>query len=653
MSKTIAASLILALSLSASSFAQNASQNSAPMAVSVVQNVPDPADTPYPGGTITLDIDASDVARSIYRVKQVFPVAAGTNSLILQFPRWLPGTHGTRGPLAELVDLRFLVNGQPVKWTRDPVEVYAFHVELPAGTREVVATFIAPSPLQASEGRITMTRDMLNLQWEKMSLYPAGHYVRQIKVKPSVKLPESWQVAGALDGQRMTGSTVSWNEVDYETLVDSPLFAGRYYRRWELGQNVAMNAFGDTPDLLEIAPENLDTYKALVSESLLTFGAKHFDRYEFLLALSDRIGGIGLEHHRSSENQQDPRSWVDWETYDWDRNVIPHEFSHSWSGKFRRPAKLWTPDYRQPVQDNLLWVYEGQAQYWGLVLAARSGIQSKDMVLGQLASYAGNFAEMPGRGWRSVEDTTHDPIFAARKAKPYQTLARGEDYYTEGALVWLEADQIIRAGTGGRKSLDDFAKAFYGTRPGDWGVLTFEFTDVVAALNGVYPYDWATFLATRMQQPGQPAPLAGIEQGGYHLVWKEEPNPFDKARMGDAKSLSLTYSLGFTLDKDGKVIAPQWGSPGFNAGIVTGAKIIAVNGTAYDQEGLKKAITAAKTGDAKIELLVQRGDQFQTVAIDYRGGLRWPWLERSGDLAQTGLDRLLAPRRKGGKTGQH
>lgn len=649
MRKPTAAALIVALSLSTSALAQPVVPKSAPTAVAIPQSVPDPADTPYPGGTIALDIDASDVARSVYRVRQTVPVAAGTSRLILQFPRWLPGTHGTRGPLAELVDLRFLVDGKPVKWTRDPVEVYAFHLDLPAGTREVVATFVAPSPMQTSEGRITMTQEMLNLQWEKMSLYPAGHYVRQIRFRPSVKLPDGWSVAGALDGQRMSGNTVTWDEVDYETLVDSPLFAGKHYRRWDLGQNVAMNTFADSPELLAIAPENLETYKALVTESLLTFGAKHFDRYEFLLALSDRIGGIGLEHHRSSENQQEPKSWIEWAAYDWDRNVIPHEFAHSWSGKYRRPAKLWTPDYRQPMQDNLLWVYEGQAQYWGLVLAARSGIQTKDMVLGQLANYAGNFAEMPGRGWRSVEDTTHDPVFAARKAKPYQTLARGEDYYTEGALVWLEADQIIRAGTKGRKSLDDFARAFYGMNPGDWGVLTFEFEDVVAALNGVYAYDWASFLATRLQQPNQPAPLKGIEAGGYRLVWKEEPNPFDRARMGDSKTLSLTYSLGFTLDKDGKVVAPQWGSPGFNAGIVTGAKVVAVNGTAYDQEVLKKAITAAKTGD-KLELLMQRGDRFQTVAIDYRGGLRWPWLERAaGTAAPTGLDRLLAPRRAGSR----
>jgi predicted metalloprotease with PDZ domain len=266
------------------------------------------------------------------------------------------------------------------------------------------------------------------------------------------------------------------------------------------------------------------------------------------------------------------------------------------------------------------------------------------MVLGQIANWAGGFSEQPGRQWRSVEDTTQDPIFAARKPKPFPSLTRNEDYYTEGALVWLEADQIIRAGTAGRKGIDDFARGFFGIRPGDVGQVTYEFEDVVAALNAVHPYDWTTFLHTRLQTPGQPAPLGGIERGGYRLAWKEEPNAFDKARMAEAKILSLYHSLGLTIDKDGKVTGSRWDSPAFNAGIVTGAKIVAVNGTAYDQDGIKAAITGAKTGKP-LDLLIQRGDRFLTVPLTYRGGLRYPWLERIPGKAPAGLDALLAPRR--------
>ncbi len=619
--------------------------NSAPTAVPLSHDVPDAADVPYPGGTLGLDIDATDVTRGVYRVIETIPVAPGKSELTLLFPQWLPGNHGPRGPLAELVAVSFEAGGHLLEWKRDPIEVNAFHVALPAGTREVTARFIHTSPLQTAEGRITMTPAMLDLQWEKMSLYPAGHYVRQIRIKPRVTFPTGWTPATALDGAVQLNSTWSWAETSYETLVDSPIFAGANFRKWNLGSRVTLNTVADKPGQLAASPEQIELYRNMVTEARLAFGANHFDHYELLLAVSDKIGRIGLEHHRSSENQLDPDSFTAWDKNEFDRGLLPHEFSHSWSGKFRRPARLWTPDYRQPMQGDLLWAYEGQDQFWGLVLSARSGLQSKDMVLGQLAGYAGNFSVLPGRQWRSVEDTGNDPVFAGRKAKPIASLARSEDYYTEGALIWLEADQLIRARTGGKKSIDDFAHLFFGMRDGDWGELTFELKDVADTLNQVTPYDWQSFLDTRLNHPAQPAPLAGIEAGGYRLVWKEEPNPYDKARMTDAKALSLTYSIGITIDKDAKVIATQWDSPAFNAGVVPGAKILAVNGIGYDMDGIKAAITAAKTG-APLVLLVQRGDRFESVPVNWRGGLRYPWLERAAPgKAATGLDLLLAPRR--------
>ncbi len=646
MIKTTTGRLLAALAL-ATSTASIAATLSAPVAVPIVATVPDAVDTPYPGGTMQLDIDASDTVRGVYRVTQTIPVAPGTTKLTLLLPEWLPGNHAPRGPMAELVDLSFTANGQKLQWKRDRVELHAFHVTLPAGAKDVTARFIHTSPLQPSEGRISMTQEMLNLQWEKMSLYPAGHYVRQIKVKPSVTLPQGWTAAVALDGQSVSGNRLSWGETTYEVLVDSPIFAGKHFRKWDLGQNVTLNVVADKPEQLSAKPEHIELHRNLVTEARLAFGANHFDRYEFLLALTDRMGGIGLEHHRSSENQLEPDAFLEWDKNEYDRNLLPHEYAHSWSGKFRRPARLWTPDYRQPMQGDLLWTYEGQDQFWGLVLAARSGLQGKDMVLGMLAGWAGNFSEQPGRRWRSVEDTGFDPVFGNRKAKPYASLARNEDYYTEGALVWLEADQIIRAGTGGKKSIDDFAKLFFGMRDGDWGQLTFEADEIITKLGQVYPYDWATFIDTRLNQPGQPAPVGGIEQGGYKLVWKEEPNPFDKARMAEAKSLPLTWSLGVSIDKDARVTSTQWDSPAFNAGVVTGSKVLAVNGIAYTADELKKAITAAKDGRG-VELLFQRGDKFQTVKIDYRGGLRYPWLERAAPgTAPTGLDLLLSPKRPG------
>lgn len=622
---------------------------SSPIAVPLSRQIPDAADVPYPGGTMKLHIDATDITRGAYRVTQTVPVAPGTKRLTLMLPQWLPGNHGPRGPMAELVDIHFFAGDQKLSWKRDPVEVYAFHIDVPAGAKDVTAKYIHTSPLQSAEGRITMTQEMLNLQWEKMSLYPAGHYVRQIKVVPSVTIPQGWTAAVALDGLKQDGNTLTWDATTYEILVDSPIFAGKYFRKWDLGQNVTLNVVADKPEQLNAKPEHIEPHRHLVTESRIAFGANHFDRYEFLLALTDRMGGIGLEHHRSSENQLEPNAFLEWDKYEWDRNLLPHEYAHSWIGKYRRPARLWTPDYRQPMQDDLLWTYEGQDQFWGTVLAARSGLQGKDMVLGMLANWAGSFSVQPGRRWRSVEDTGHDPIFAARKAKPFPSLARNEDYYTEGALIWLEFDQIIRRETGGKRSIDDFAKLFFGMNDGDYGQLTYELDEIITKLNAVAPYDWAGLIEKRINTPGQPAPVMGIELGGYRLAWRDEPNPFEKARMADAKQLTLTFSIGLNLDKDGKVLSTQWDSPAFNAGIVPGSKIVAINGNAYDGDGMKAAITAAKDG-APLELLIQRGSRYQTVALDYRGGLRWPWLERAAPgTAPTGLDRLLMPRRPMGK----
>ena len=357
------------------------------------------------------------------------------------------------------------------------------------------------------------------------------------------------------------------------------------------------------------------------------------------------MGGIGLEHHRSSENTRETDYFTEWADNGSERGLLPHELIHSWNGKFRRPAEMWMPNYSIPMRDNLLWVYEGQTSYWDLVLAARSGLQSKEMVLAEWAKYAGFYAEQPGRDWRSVEDTTHDPIFGARKPKPNSSWSRGEDYYNEGALIWLAADMTIRELSNGKKSLDDFAKAFFGVRDADWGVLTYDFDEVVRTLNAVQPYDWAKFLDTKLRQPGQPAPMTGLDKGGYRLVWKEEPNIFDKEIMKEGNTVNLTHSLGLTLDKDAKVTSVFWNSPAFKADIVNGAKVIAVGGVAYSKERLTDAVTAARDGKTPVRLLVERNKRYEQIDIAYSGGLRYPHLE-STTKGETAMDRLLAPSRK-------
>jgi predicted metalloprotease with PDZ domain len=607
--------------------------------------IPPPVDAPWPGGIMTLAIDATDVARGLYRVTQTIPVVPATRRLTLLFPQWLPGNHAPRGPIAELVGLEFSSGGQALRWERDRNDVNAFHLELPGSGAPVVARFIHTSPLRPAEGRVTMTPEMLNLQWEKMSLYPAGHHVARIGVEPTVTLPTGWNAASALAGRARRGDTVAWSRTDYATLVDSPVLAGAYVRQWPLGRAVQLNAVADTPGLLSLRETDRAALSRLVDEATLTFGEAPFDRYEFLIALSNKLGDIGLEHLRSTEIKLEPRTFFAWDESGWDRNTIAHELVHAWNGKYRRPARMAMPDYRTPIQGDLLWVYEGQTHFWGWVLSARAGVQSKDIVLGMIAQAAGQYAAAtPGRAWRAVADTTRDPVLAARKPKPFPSYARSEDYYREGALVWLEADQVIRQGTGGARGLDDFARSFFARTSAQPDLNPYERADVITALNSLYTYDWDGFFRDRIDRPGAPSPLRGIEMAGYRLVWKDRPNAYEAARMDHLHALDLSYSLGLTVDSEGEVTDPIWDGPAFRSGLVTGATIVAVDNIAFTFEGLKQSLERARQDKRPIQLLVKRGNRFETVPIAYTQGLRWPWLDPVRPGSEAPLDRLLSAR---------
>ena len=637
----VAAALLAApLALVPAASAQD--MNSRPQPVVPPLTIPLPADKPYPG-TMQLRVDATDVARGIFRVRQTIPVAK-PGKLTLLYPEWLPGKHAPRGAIAEMAGFTASAGGKPLAWTRQPTDVYAFDIDVPAGAKTVEVGFDFLSPTRSSEGRVVVTPTMMNLQWEQVSLYPAGYFTRNIPVQLEVTLPEGWTGVAALDGLRTAGNRYSYAPTSYEVLVDSPMFAGAHFRKWDLGHNVTLNVVADEPQYLAAAPDHIARHAALVSEAVALFGVRHFDRYEFLLALTDELGGIGLEHHRSSENSRAVDYFTKWDENDWERGLLPHELVHSWNGKYRRPDKLWTPDYRTPMQDNLLWVYEGQTSFWDLVLAGRSGMQAKETILGEWASHAANYSVQPGRSWRSVEDTTLDPIIAARKPKPFPSWSRTEDYYNEGSLMWLEADMLIRGATDNRKSLDDFARAFFGGREGDWGQSTYDFGDVVAALNAVHPHDWERFLRDRMQAPGRPAPTGGIERAGYRLVWRDTPNAYDRDRMAQGKNVDLTHSLGLTIDKEGVAGSILWNGPAFRADIVNGTRIVAVDGMSYSRERIEAAIRAAADGKTPVRLLVERGGRYRTVEIAWHGGLRWPHLEKV-EGTPDGFDRLFAPKR--------
>ena len=640
--KRILIASLLATTTAVPALAQDLSK---PQPVPFVDTIPPPTDTPYPG-TVRIDVDATDTVQGIFRVKETIPVAkAGPMTLL--YPKWLPGAHAPRGEIEKLAGLIIRANGKRVDWTRDPVDVFAFHVDVPAGARQLDIELQFLSATRPDQGRVVVTPNMMSVQFNSMSLYPAGYFTRAIPVALTARYPDGWTAVSAIPARKV-GGTYTYDRTNYEVLVDSPAVAGRYYKEWALTPRVDLNMFADAQADLDAAkPEYIDAYRRTVDQAVKAFGAQHYDHYEFLQTLSDTLGGIGLEHHRSTEIGSKPAYFRDWATLASARNVVPHEFTHSWDGKFRRGADLWTANFNVPMRDSLLWVYEGQTQFWGYVLQARGGLVSKQDTLDGLASIAATYDTNRGRDWRDLVDTTNDPVISARKPKGWSSWQRSEDYYSEGLLVWLDADSIIREKTGGTKSIDDFAHAFFGVRDGDWGQLTYTFADVVATLNGVVPYDWAGFLTRRLTEHAAGAPLDGLTRNGYRLVYRDTPGAWFKANEKSRETASFDYSIGLSIKKAGEVGGVVWDSPAFKTGMKVGQTVLAVNGMAYTDDRLRDAIMAAKAAprvaDATVRLTVKTGDAIADVVIPYRGGLRYPALEKIG-AGETGLDRLLAPK---------
>lgn len=594
----------------------------------VQAQTPPPQDVAWPG-VLRIDVDARDIGRRIFKVKATIPAKPGP--LTLLYPQWLPGSHSPSGPIDKLAGLVVTANGTPLAWKRDPYDVYAFQVDVPDGASEVVAEFKFLSSQGGTQGRVVMTPEMLNLQWNANSLYPAGVITRNLQAQASVTLPKGWSYATALETERRDGDTVVFKPIRYDHLVDSPLFAGRYYQQFDLDPGakvpVHLNVFADDAKSLVAKPEQVQAHRALVQQMYKLYGARHFDRYEFLLALTGKLGGIGLEHQRSSENSAETGYFTDWDKTWLGRDLLPHEFNHSWNGKYRRGADLATPNFNVPMGDSLLWLYEGQTQFWGQVLAARSGLWSVQQTRETLASVAATYDRgRPGLAWRSLQDTTNDPTIAQRRALGFRNYQLSEDYYSGGQMVWLDVDGKLRGLTGNKRSLDDFAKAFFGMNDGDWNVNPYTFDDVVRTLNGIAPFDWATFLRERLD--GHMPLTGGLEAAGWKLVYTDTPSEAFKAQETRANGTNLVYSLGLSVANSGALTDVLWDSPAFNAGLTPGMTVLAVNGRVFKGDALKDAVTTAKTDKAPITLLVRSFDRIDTVTLDYHGGLLYPSLER-------------------------
>jgi predicted metalloprotease with PDZ domain len=613
-------------------------------------HIPAAQDVPYPG-PLTLKVDVTDLERRLISVHESVPVRPGP--LTLLYPEWLPGNHAPRGPIEGLAGLLITSAGHPVAWARDPVNVYAFHVQVPPGASRLDLEFEFASPLLREQGRTVVTPDLLGLQWNSVVLYPAGYYASRIEVAPSVTLPPGWEFAAALDEDSRQGGTIRFKPATLEMLIDSPLFAGRYFKALDLDPGarvpVRLNVFADSPELLEVRQYQLLAHRRLVLETYAMLGAPHFDRYEFLLALSDHFGDIGLEHHRSSENRRSPGYFAEWDKNAAGRDLLPHEFSHSWNGKFRRPLGLATADFNAPMRNSLLWVYEGLTNYLGSVLAARSGLWSEDVARQAWAGLAANMdRNRPGRAWRDLEDTTEQPLITARRPLSWLSWQRTEDYYTEGELLWLDVDTRIRELTHDKRSLDDFLHAFLGSEPGTAGQtrgpVTYTFADIVRGLNAAAPFDWEKYLKDRLYGHGPGAPLDGLSRGGWKLVYGEATTEYLRSLEDQRKAVDFTYSVGFAVSAvTGQLTEVRWGGPAYDAGLTMGTLLVAVDGREYRADRLKAAITAAKLSHQPIELLVKNLDRYRTVRIQYSDGLKYPQLQRI-DRTDDRITAILKPR---------
>ena len=593
--------------------------------------LPAPQDVAFPG-VVRLDVDATDLDHKILRVHETIPVRAGP--LTLLYPQWIPGNHAPTNELKRLAGLHIAAGGKPLAWVRKPDDFFALGIEVPAGATSIDVEFQQLLPQEPDGSDPFLARTLLDMQWQGAVLYPAGYYASRIQVDPSLKLPAGWGYGSALRPVSAAGAVVRFEPVSLETLVDSPVLAGLHFKRVALDAGAARPVFLDIvaedAASLDAKDDQIEAHRQLVQQADRLFGARHFAHYDLLLALGDTDYDMGLEHHQSSENSAKDSYFKGWDKTSFQRDLLPHEFTHSWNGKFRRPADLWAPDFNTTSRNSLLWVYEGQTEYWGHVLSVRAGlVPIADMREGLARMAAWSQVADRGRTWRSLQSTTDDEIVTGRKLPiEWGTWQRFEDYYSEGALIWLDVDTRIRELSNGQRSLDDFAHDFFGVEDGRVAPLTYTFDDVVAALQRVQPFDWRTFLRAKLDTVGPDAPLDGLARAGWRLAWTDKETDYAKAIDSFRERADFRYSLGLRLGKGGVIKDVQWDSPAFKAGLNSGLNVVAVNFRAYKADVLEDAVTAAKKDGSPIELLVKEGDDYRIVRIDWRGGLRYPVLER-------------------------
>jgi predicted metalloprotease with PDZ domain len=606
----------------------------AAIAVTAVAGVRTPAAA---AGTIDLYVDASTAVPGLIHIHERIPVTPGP--MTLDYPMWIPGDHGPDGPIENVAGLHVHAGSTELRWKRDPILLYTVHVDVPTGTSSIDVDFEYLGSQQGphSGSPRFSTPNLFSLEWNEVVLTPAAAHDSDVMLQPTIRLPSrAWQYATALETESAEGGVIRFKPVSLEQLVDSPLDAGINERLIDLGDwdgaPVKIAVFGDTPDQLAASDARINQLRALVTQMHALYRYHHWNHYTFLLTVSDVMPGEGLEHHQSSDNGSSGSFLTDDDSFVTSADLLSHEFNHSWDGKYRRPFDLATPNLQQPMIDDNLWVYEGMTQFYGNLQAARAGMRTEQQWLDGLAMLDAYYSAEHGRLWRPLEDTATSASFLYSARGPWLSERRSVDYYSEGELMWLEADVTIHKLTGGARSLDDVARAFFGG-PGNTGPMVVPYTraDLIAALNAVAPYDWAGFFAKRVDDVA-PLPPDPFTPGGYRLVFTDTPSAFEKTVNGKRKSIDARFSLGLNIDDTGVILDVYPGSVAFNAGIGPGEKIVAVNGRSYDdrdslEKGLDSALRAARSGDP-LQLLLSAGKVYRTVSLVYRDGPRYPHLVR-------------------------
>jgi predicted metalloprotease with PDZ domain len=601
---------------------------------------------------VTVSVDASQAPQRIYHAKVVMPAVAGPFTFV--YPEWFPGWHGPVGPLPNVVNLHVLAGGSPIAWRRDLVDFYAIHVDVPPAASSVEVDFdVVGAPSSIGDQSTQQTQNIVAIQWSDFLVYPQGARSDDLQVEARIALPATWEFGTALPIDERDGSHIAFKTVSLTTLVDSPLDAGRFFRRIELGDDPPseIDLFAESSAALAMRPELIAGYKRLMREAPALYGNRHYRSYRFLLALSDELQSDGIEHHESSDNRVDEDYVTDPDAFRAEADLLAHEYSHSWNGKYRRPAGLTTPDFQAPMHTDLLWVYEGMNQYLGELLTARSGLVTLEEQRESLAMSAASMDAEGGRNWRPLRDVADEaPILYVAPAAWGAARRNATSIYTEGTLVWLEIDTILRGESHGRKSLDDFLHLYAAGGSTTPSVKTYDLNEIIALLEATVPYDWRGFIHQRIDLVSKRAPVNGIERAGWHLTYTDEPTPIWKAYEESNKVTDLRYSLGLTVsgsgDPAGSIVDVEPGSPAAQGGIVPGMRLIAVNGRQWSPEALHAALDDAKQTHRPLQLLVFSDEFYQTIAVAADSGNRYPRLERIAGTPDL-LSQIYAPRTSG------